>query len=184
VIRPARPDDAAAIAAIYAAEVTGGTATFELDPPDAAAMARRMERGLPWLVWDEGGVRAYAYAAPWNARAAYRWTVETTIYVAADAQRRGIGRRLYAALLDALTAQGFTQAIAQIALPGPGSVALHEALGFRAAGRIARVGWKHGRWIDVGFWQRALADPGAPPADPDAQGALPTLARTSLPVTE
>ena len=108
----------------------------------------------------------YGYASPMHARAAYRWAVETSIYVADAAQGRGVGRTLYGALLATLERQGFTQALARIALPGGASVRLHEALGFAAIGVERAVGYKGGRWIDVGLWQRALATPGDPPAEP------------------
>lgn len=160
MIRGAHAGDAGAIAAIYAPEVLEGVATFELDPPGADEIARRMAAGasMPWLVWDEAGaVLGYAYASAYRARAAYRRTVETTVYVARAAQGRGIGRRLYAALLERLTAEGFTQALGVIALPNDASVALHEALGFRQVARLERVGYKFGRWLDVGYWQRGLA---------------------------
>ncbi|MGI4732342.1 MAG: GNAT family N-acetyltransferase [Janthinobacterium lividum] len=169
MIRPARRDDAAAIARIYALYVRDGIATFEIEPPDAAAIARRMDEaaGLPWLVHEEAGlVTGYAYAAPYHARAAYRWTVTTTIYLASDAAGRGTGRALYAALLEALTAYGYAQAVALVSRPNPASEALHAALGFRLAGVVDRAGYKAGRWIDVGHWQRSLADPGDPPAEP------------------
>lgn len=161
MIRVAREDDAAAIAAIYAPEVLEGTATFEIEPPTVGEIARRMAAGgerLPWLVWDEAGVvLGYAYASAYRARAAYDRTVETTVYVGRGAQGRGVGRRLYAALLDRLIAAGFTQALGVIALPNEASVALHEAMGFRQVARLERVGCKFGRWLDVGYWQRALA---------------------------
>lgn len=158
MIRAATAADAGAIAAIYAPHVLGGIATFETDPPDAAEIARRMTAtGHPWLVAEaDGTVAGYAYAAPFHHREAYRRTAETSIYLDETAQGRGIGRRLYAALLDALVAAGQAQAIARIALPHPASVRLHEALGFRAAGVLTRVGWKLDRWIDVGLWQRGL----------------------------
>ena len=176
-LRPARPEDAAAIAAIYAPHVLVGTASFEVDAPDARAMRTRMAAsdGLyPWLVAtiadigseESGGVVAYAYASAYGTRPAYRWAVETTVYVADAAQRRGAGRLLYEALIDTLRAQGFTQAIGRIALPNEGSIALHEAVGFRRAGVFREVGWKHGRWIDVGLWQCELAEPATPPTEP------------------
>ena len=172
-IRAATPDDAAAIAAIYAPSVLVGTASFEEQAPDARAMRTRMAAsdGLyPWIVATQGeasgGVLAYAYATAFHARAAYRWTVETTVYVADAAQRRGAGRLVYEALVDTLTVQGFTQGIARIALPNEGSIALHEAVGFRRAGVQREVGYKLGQWIDVGLWQRGLAEPAAPPAEP------------------
>lgn len=170
MIRAAVPADAGDIAAIYGGYVGGGTISFEDFAPDPAGMAARMAEGAglyPWLVVDEGAeVAAYAYASAWSARSAYRWTVETTIYVTPGAQRRGIGRALYAALLKTLRTQGFHQAIGRISLPNPPSEALHAALGFTCAGTMPRVGWKHGRWIDVAHWQRPLAEPANPPAEP------------------
>lgn len=172
-IRAAQPGDAAAIAAIYAPHVLIGAASFEEEAPDAETMRSRMDasQGLyPWMVAtqgeEQGGVLAYAYASAFHPRAAYRWTVETSIYVADAAQRRGAGRLLYGALVETLRAQGFTQAVGRIALPNDGSIALHEAVGFRRAGVQREVGYKHGRWIDVGLWQCELAQPATPPQEP------------------
>lgn len=170
-IRAARSADADTIAAIYAPHVLVGIASFEEEAPDATAMARRMTAAdgrHPWLVAEDGqdGVVAYAYAAPFHSRAGYRWTVETSVYVADAAQGRGIGTHLYTALLDGLSVHGFTQAVARIALPGAASVALHEATGFTLTGIQRAVDYKHGRWIDVGLWQRPLATPADPPAEP------------------
>ena len=176
-IRAATPDDAGAIAAIYAPHVLVGTASFETEAPDARQMRTRMatSEGLyPWLVATVGGggeaggggVLGYAYATRFHPREAYRWTVEATIYVADVAQRQGAGRLLYEALIDTLRAQGFTQAIGRIALPNEGSIALHEQVGFRRAGVYREVGYKHGRWIDVGTWQCELNEPSTPPAEP------------------
>ncbi|MEG3164549.1 N-acetyltransferase family protein [Sphingomonas sp. PB2P19] len=173
-IRPATPADAGAIAAIYAPHVLIGTASFETDVPDAAMIAERMAAsdGLyPWLVATTGsgvddGVVAYAYATRFRDRAAYRFVVETTVYVADAAQRQGAGRLVYEALIDTLRAQGFTQAIGAIALPNEGSIKLHEAVGFRRAGVYREVGYKHGQWIDVGYWQCVLAEPATPPVEP------------------
>ena len=168
-LRPALPEDAEALAAIYAPHVLAGTVSFETVAPDAPTMRERMaaSSGLyPWIVAaDAGGVLGYAYATRFSERAAYRWAVETTIYIAAGAQGRGLGRTLYAALLATLRAQGFIQAMARIALPNPPSVALHRALGFRHAGDMRAIGWKAGAWIDVGYWQCALAAP-EPPEEP------------------
>lgn len=175
-VRPARPDDAPAIVGVYAPYVADGVISFEEEPPDAAEMAQRMAAGgdlHPWFAAEvDGRLAGYAYAGPFRTRAAYLWAVETTVYVAADAQGRGIGRVLYKALLDTLTRQGFTEAVGVIALPNDASVRLHERLGFRAVGVNERVGWKHGCWIDVGVWQRALAIPADPPAPP-----VPWMAR-------
>lgn len=186
MIRAATPDDAAAIAAIYAPHCAGGEATFELDAPDAAEIARRMaaSEGLyPWLVAEQdGAVLGYAYAGRFRERAAYRWVVETAIYVADAAHGRGVGRRLYETLLATLTAQGFTSAIGVVSLPNPASVALHEAVGFRCTGVTPAVGYKLGRWIDVGWWQCALAKAEVPPAEPrrfvDTEDRIPSSPRT------
>lgn len=171
-IRGARPEDAAAIAAIYAPHVLTNVVSFETVAPDARAMRRRMEASegfYPWLVatnGDEDGVLAYAYATKFREREAYRWVVETSIYVNGAVQGQGVGRLLYAALIDTLQAQGFTQAIGAIALPNDHSIALHEAVGFRRAGFFREVGYKHGRWIDVGYWQAELNDAVASPTEP------------------
>ena len=172
-IRAATPDDAAALAAIYAPHVLTGTVSFEVDPPDARAMRTRMaaSEGLyPWIVVTngeaEGGVLGYAYATKFRERAAYRYVVESSIYVADVAQRQGAGRLLYKALIDTLKAQGFVQAIGAIALPNDASIRLHEAVGFRRAGVYREVGYKHGQWLDVGIWQCALNEPAIPPIEP------------------
>ncbi|MCM8730861.1 GNAT family N-acetyltransferase [Hephaestia sp. GCM10023244] len=173
-IRAARPEDAAAIAAIYAPHVTSGTASFEIEAPDARAMRNRMAAsdGLyPWLVvtngeGEEAGIVAYAYATRFRDRPAYRYVVETSIYVAGPVQGQGTGRLLYRALIDTLRTQGFTQAISAIALPNDHSIALHEATGFRRAGVYREVGYKHGQWIDVGLWQCELNDSAVPPIEP------------------
>lgn len=169
--RPAAPADAAGIAAIYAAFVTGSAVSFETEAPGPDEMATRMASGgalYPWLVAeDEGGaLLGYAYAAPFRTRRAYRFTVETTVYLRPGAEGQGTGRALYAPLLELLTAQGFTHAIAAIALPNDPSVRLHERVGFAAAGVYREVGWKLGEWWDVGLWQRKLATPSRPPDEP------------------
>lgn len=177
-IRAARPEDAAAIAAIYAPHVLTGVVSFETEVPDTRTMRRRIEAAdgyYPWLVatnGDEDGVLAYAYATKFREREAYRWVVETSIYVAGAVQGQGVGRLLYAALVDTLQAQGFTQAIGAIALPNDHSIALHEAVGFRRAGFFREVGYKHGRWIDVGYWQAELNDAATPPAEPKPFSAV------------
>lgn len=176
-IRAAAPADAAAIAAIYAPHVLSGTASFEIEAPDARAMRTRMaaSEGLyPWIVATNGdstteaggGVLAYAYATRFRERPAYRYVVETSIYVSGTVQRQGAGRLLYEALIDTLRAQGFTQAIGAIALPNDGSIGLHEAVGFRRAGVYREVGYKLGQWIDVGLWQCELNDSAVPPVEP------------------
>ncbi|WP_326525020.1 GNAT family N-acetyltransferase [Sphingomonas sp.] len=172
-IRPARPEDAAAIAAIYAPYVLGGTVSFETDAPDARAIRTRMAAsdGLyPWIVATAGdeadsGILAYAYASRFRDRPAYRWTVETSVYVAGAVQGQGVGRLLYEALVDTLRAQGFAQAIGVISLPNDQSIKTHESVGFRRAGVYREIGFKQGRWIDVGFWQCQLNEPRVPPPE-------------------
>ena len=170
-LRAATHDDAAAIADVYAPFVTASSVSFETEPPDGEAMRVRMAAGggiYPWIVaeGDDGTLLGYAHAARFRERPAYRFTVETTVYLRAEAAGRGLGRRLYAPLIATLEAQGFTQAIAAITLPNPASVRLHEGLGFEPAGTYRQVGWKLGDWRDVGLWQRALASPATPPAEP------------------
>jgi len=166
-VRRVTPDDAAAIAAIYAPYVRDTAITFELDPPDEAEMRQRIVETtgrFPWLVAEQDGVIVgFAYATTFRTRAAYRWIVETTVYVAMGQHGRGIGRALYAPLLDQLRAQGFCAAIGAIALPNAGSVAIHEAMGFVPSGVYQKVGYKLGAWHDVGLWQ---IDFGERPADP------------------
>ena len=170
-IRAATPDDAAAIADIYAPYVEGSVVSFEVEAPGAGEMAARMAAGAglyPWLVAqsESGAIAGYAYGCAFRPRPAYRFAVETSIYLARDAQGRGLGRALYAPLLELLRAQGFAQAIAAITLPNDGSVHLHERLGFGHAGTYRQVGWKLGGWWDVGLWQCPLAPAGDPPAEP------------------
>lgn len=160
MIRAATPADAAALAAIYNPFVASSTATFEEDPVSEAEMARRIQERLPVLPWlvaeDLEGLLGYAYASPWKARSAYRFTVETTVYVAPRAAGRGLGEVLMRALLDDLRNRGFHAAVGIITLPNPASVALHEKLGFVKVAHLREVGLKFGRWIDVGNWQLML----------------------------
>jgi phosphinothricin acetyltransferase len=170
-LRAATPDDAAAVAAIYADYVGGSTITFELEPPNAEEMRARIEDAAgryPWIVAEEadGTLAGYAYACPFRSRAAYRFAVETTVYLRAEATRQGLGSALYRPLLRTLEAQGYTQAIAAIALPNQASVRLHERLGFVHAGTYEQVGYKLGQWLDVGLWQRPLAAQRTEPPEP------------------
>ena len=173
IVRPSTPDDLAAIQAINAHAVLHGTGTFEIDPPPLQEMARRRDevlaRGLPWLVAEaDGAVSGYAYAAPFRPRPAYRFTLEDSIYLAPQAQGRGIGRLLLAELLARCQASGARQMLAVIGDSGnQASVALHHALGFRPAGTLASVGCKFGRWLDVVLMQRALG-PGDQRPAPEA----------------
>lgn len=169
-LRAATPADAAAISEIYAPYVTGSAASFETEPPDSCAMRERIEAsaGLYPCIAAEGEagtVAGYAYACAFRPRPAYRYAVETSVYVAAAFHGQGVGTRLYRSLIGTLEAQGFAQAIAAITLPNPQSVRLHEALGFTQAGTYRQVGHKFGAWHDVGLWQRPLA-PADPPHEP------------------
>jgi len=166
-VRVVRDEDAAAIRAIYAPSITDGTATFEIVLPEVAAMRERIRTRLqhyPWLVWEESGdVLAYAYAGRFRERAAYDWIAETSIYVRADACRRGIARRLYGSLLELMRLQGINQAVGVITLPGTASVALHESMGFSPAGIWRHAGYKLQQWWDVGVWQKELQPVAYPP---------------------
>ncbi|KRE95026.1 acetyltransferase [Frateuria sp. Soil773] len=177
MIRIAHAGDAAAVHAIYAPHVAGGVVTFETEPPGVDAMRQRIVARLqhyPWLAWEERGeVLAYAYAGRFRERAAYDWIAETSIYVRGDAHRRGIARRLYGALLDAMRLQGINQAVGVITLPGAASVALHEAMGFAPAGVWRQAGYKLGQWWDVGVWQKQLQ---APARQPQPIVAFPAIA--------
>src|ERR1700736_6700884 len=169
-IRPATAADITAVTAIYDDAVRHGTASFELEPPDAAEMARRrqalVDAGFPYLVAEaDGAVAGYAYAGPYRPRPAYRWSVEDSVYVAPSLHRRGIGAALLARLVGEAETRGYRQMVAVIGdsaqLP---SIALHRAAGFRLIGSIENVGFKFGRWLDTVLMQRPLG-PGseAPP---------------------
>ncbi|WUR16062.1 arsinothricin resistance N-acetyltransferase ArsN1 family B [[Empedobacter] haloabium] len=160
-IRPAIAADAARICAIYNPYVEASTITFEEAPVSAAEMAGRIDAvhadGLPWLVLcRDGEVIGYAYATRWRARPAYRYAVESTVYLAEGAAGTGHGERLYRHLLDALGALGLHTVIGGIAQPNVRSVALHERLGFTKVAHFAEVGFKLGRWVDVAYWQLVL----------------------------
>ena len=174
VIRLAKPEDAAAIAAIYRPYVEGSRISFEEVAPDAAEMAARMASPLhPWLVAaDDDRVMGYASCSPYHRRPAYRWTVETSIYLASEAQGRGLGRELLSRLIELLVTQGYVTAIAAIALPNPASIALHERLGFVPAGTYRGVGFKFDQWTDVSLWQRDLAPRSTTRNDPRAFAAV------------
>lgn len=167
-VRMARDEDANAIHAIYAPSVTDGVSTFETVLPGVEVMRARIRERLqhyPWLVWDEGGdVLAYAYAGRFRERAAYDWIAETSIYVRPDVQGRGIAKKLYGALLEVMCLQGINEAVGVITLPGSASVAMHESLGFSAAGVWRHSGYKLGQWWDVGVWQKTLQTAATPPA--------------------
>ncbi len=159
-IRLAGAADAPAMSEIYAPIVVSTATSFEIDPPDAAEMRRRIEATLPNLPWlacqCDGRIAGYTYASPHKTRAAYKWSVDTSVYVHPTFHRRGIGTGLYKLLFEILAAQGYFNAYAGVTLPNPGSVGLHESLGFQPIGVYRRVGFKLGQWHDVGWWQRPL----------------------------
>ena len=160
-LRDATPEDAAALAAIYNYYVVNTAISFEEAPASEDDIRQRIatvhNAGLPWLVaLVDGEIAAYAYATPWRVRSAYRYSVESSVYVAHDKPRRGLGRTLYCALLERLRGAGIHMAIAGIALPNDASIALHEAMQFKKVAHFAEVGRKFERWIDVGYWELAL----------------------------
>ena len=176
MIRPVAAEDAEAIAAIYAPNVTGAVISFETVPPDAAEMGRRIASTTethPWLVYERGGdVLGYVYAASHNVRVAYQWSVNVTAYIDARARRQGVGRALYTSLFALLRLQGFYNAYGGITLPNAGSVGLHESMGFRLVGNYQNVGYKFGAWHDVGWWGLELQPKPAEPATPLKPAAL------------
>ncbi|EJU12018.1 N-acetyltransferase GCN5 [Sphingomonas sp. LH128] len=160
LIRAATTADAPAIQAIYAPVVERTAISFEETPPSVAEMAARITATMqdyPYLVAElDGEVAGYAYASQHRTRAAYRTSVDVTVYIAEWARRRGVGRALYGKLLPALAKRGFHAAFAGIALPNEGSIALHESMGFTPLGIYHEVGRKFGNWHDVSWWQRLL----------------------------
>jgi len=169
-IRVATERDAEAVARIYAPAVTERATSFELTPPDAAEMRRRIATVLeqyPWLVVDSSKeVLGYVYATKHRDRAAYRWSVDTAVYVRSDAWRRGIAKALYTAFFEILTLQGYRNAYAGTTLPNESSVAAHESLGFKPVGIYHQVGYKMGRWHDVAWFERALSERVTDPREP------------------
>lgn len=169
-LRDSRDTDIPAIAAIYGHWVTHGLASFELSPPDAAEMARRRQAvlgaGYPYIVAEgaDGRLLGYAYASAYRPRPAYRFAVENSVYVAPDAGRGGVGGKLLDALIARCTEAGFRLMVAVIgdATNAP-SIGLHAKAGFRHAGQIPAVGWKHGRWVDSVLMTRPLGEGAATP---------------------
>ncbi len=175
-IRFAEPGDGGGVAAIYAPFCQSTTASFEEVPPTAEQMAERITRvaqQYPWLVCDvDGQLAGYVCGREFRDRAAYRWAVEVTAYMAADYRRRGVGRALYTSLFAILRQQGYFKAFAGITLPNEASVGLHEAMGFEPVGVYRGVGFKLGRWLDVGWWQLSLQLGRDAPSWPQSIGAL------------
>ena len=180
-IRIATKADSPALAEIYAPIVERTHISFELEPPDADEMGRRMAKALDKHVGlvaeDAGRVVGYAYASNYREKPAYRWSTETTIYVRDGIRGKGVGRSLYAVLLRILAAQGYRRAFAGIALPNESSIALHEALGFTHIGTNPEAGFKFGRWHDLGWWSFQLNSGDGEPSPPVALTALGALDR-------
>jgi L-amino acid N-acyltransferase YncA len=178
-IRFAEPADAAAIRAVYAPNVETTAISFELHPPTVEEMAARIAKVAaqnPWLVCEIDDVIAgYVYASPHRERAAYRWAVDVAVYVATAHHRRGVGRALYTTLVELLRQQGYFKAYAGITLPNPGSVGVHEAVGFEPLAVYPKVGYKMGAWRDVGWWHLPLRPETADPAEPVPIGEIRAL---------
>jgi len=174
-VRTATEQDGPAIAAIYAPYVSDTAISFEETPPTATEMSERVRATLsthPFLVFQEAGaVVAYAYASRHRDRAAYRWSVDVAIYAAPRVHRHGIGRALYSRLFEILERQGFHSAYAGITRPNEKSIGLHEAVGFQHVGTYDEVGFKLGRWWDVGWWRRPLCS-GSPNGEPTPYAEL------------
>lgn len=170
MLRIARPEDAAEIREIYAPSVLTTTTSFEVEVPTVATMEQRIVHTLafyPWLVYAPAeGVMGYVYASQYRSRRAYQWSVDVSVYIHEQGQRRGLGRALYTALFATLRLQGFYNAYAGATQPNPGSVGLHEAMGFERVGLYREVGYKFGAWRDV-LWMSLPLQPKPPqPNDP------------------
>lgn len=159
-IRLANESDAMQMLAIYAPIVQQTPISFEIEPPSETEFQQRIksyQQSLPWLVCEiDGEVLGYAYASPYRTRAAYQWSVESSVYVSVDHRRKGVAKALYTSVLQLLRLQGFYNVFAAIALPNTASVAVHEAVGFTPVGVFPKVGYKFGVWHDVGWWQLSL----------------------------
>jgi phosphinothricin acetyltransferase len=184
-IRFVTPNDAEAIAAIYAPYVLETPISFETQAPPPEVIRERIEYYTathPWLVYEiDDGIVGYAYATRHHERAAYDWSCEVSVYVDRSMLRRGIGRVLYAALLEVLRRIGYYTALAGVTEPNRASIGLHEAMGFRRAGVNRNVGYKDGRWWDVAYLEVALReDYDDPPRQPRRMDELSEAEREAL----
>ena len=168
-LRLADKRDAEGALEIYTPYILNTPITFETKVPTLSAMAYRIGQVIqvaPWLVCENTeGICGFAYAAPHRVRTAYRWSREVSVYVKESYQRQGLARALYAAILEIIMFQGYTNALAGITLPNPGSVAFHESFGFNSVGVYHSVGFKFGEWHDVGWWELNLNPTGAKPGE-------------------
>lgn len=160
MIRSATAEDAARIAEIYNHYVLHSTITFEEQAVSVVEMRNRIREvlaGFPWLVWvEDQSVQGFAYASKWKGRSAYRNSVESTLYLKEGATGRGIGAKLYEALITELRERELHAVMGGIALPNDASIALHKKLGFEKVAHFREVGWKFDKWIDVEYWQLLL----------------------------
>jgi phosphinothricin acetyltransferase len=170
VLRLATPADSKAILDIYAPYIENTSFTFETEVPTVKEFSERIATYLsnwPWLVCEvDGKIAGYAYATKYRERTAYQWCVESSIYIHDDFQKAGIGKSLYSALFEMLKRQGFTTVYAVINLPNEKSVAFHEKLGFHYFATYQKVGYKLGKWKNVGWWQLSINEYGNEPAAP------------------
>ena len=170
VIRLANESDALKMLAIYAPVVRETSISFEIEPPSETEFQGRIknyQQQMPWLVCQiNGELLGYAYATPYRTRAAYQWSVESSVYVNVEHRRKGVAKALYSSLFQLLQLQGFYNVFAAIALPNPVSVAVHEAVGFSPVGVFCRVGYKFSEWHDVGWWQLSLQQEQPLPVNP------------------
>lgn len=161
MIRAVKLEDAEQICEIYNYYVENTVITFEEDSVDPEEMKKRIEKTTsthPWYVLEEEGkVRAYAYGSPWRVKSAYRFSTELTVYVHRNSRGKGFGTQLYKYLIEDLEKKGMHCLYGVIALPNEGSTTLHDKLGFTKCGHFNQVGFKFGKWIDVGYWEKVFS---------------------------
>lgn len=176
LIRAATEADAEPIRAIYAPSCLHTAVSFEVQPPSVQEIQQRIQKisaQFPWLVCETAGrVVGYAYGCAHRERAAYRWSADVAVYIAGEKRRAGVGRALYTSLFRILALQGYFKAYAGITLPNPGSVGLHEAVGFTPVAVYRGVGYKLGAWHDVGWWELSLQPERSEPGEPRSVRAL------------
>jgi phosphinothricin acetyltransferase len=184
IIRFAEQADAAAIQAVYGPYCESTTVSFEGAAPTVEQMADRIARispQFPWLVCEiDGELAGYVYASQHRERAAYRWCVDVAIYLPKQFHRRGIGRALYTSLFAMLREQAYVRVYAGVTLPNPGSVGIHEAMGFTPVARFPAEGFKFGKWHDVGWWHLELRPLVDNPQEPKPISAI----RDTKPIAE